>query len=171
MEARWLRRSAGVPALGFLGLVIMGRGFFSFQGGRGAGQAGGVRRGGCREGRGLQQEQKGGAENGLSHRINPGGGPPWVLIKKLRERGNVQDFNAFAWGGGRKVRVAPARARAGKARRPPFRPQLNEPNRQLSVTSTRSAGCLARCVAELAFGTEGDRKRTGDHGQGCCTSR
>ena len=66
------------------------------------------------------------------------------------------------------VRVAPARARVGKARRPPFRPQLNE---QLSVTSTRSAGCLARCVAGACFGTEGDRKRTGGHGQGCCTSR
>ena len=70
-----------------------------------------------------------------------------------------------------KIRVAPARAGVGKARRAPFRPQLNEPNRQLSVTSTRSAGCLARCVAGACFGTEGDRKRTGGHGQGYCTSR
>ena len=42
---------------------------------------------------------------------------------------------------------------------------------QTASLATRSAGCLARCVAGACFGTEGDRKRTGGHGQGCCTSR
>ena len=88
----------------------------------------------------------------LMHRLNTDEGEPDHGARSIKA--------LYCTMAAAQVRVAPARARVGKARRPPFRPQLNEPNRQLSVTSTRSAGCLARCVAGACFGKEGDRKRT-----------
>lgn len=92
-------------------------------------------------------------------------------IAELCRREGIAEGLYYAWS--KEFLEAGKRRLAGdgKARRPPFRPRLNEPNRQLSVTSTRRAGCLARCVAGACFGAEGDRKRTGGHGQGCCTLR
>ena len=93
-------------------------------------------------------------------RVNPAylrgdAGVGWVmLLSSAALRAHLQaQMSARAVN---KFRVAPARARVGKARRPPFRPQLNEPNRQLSMTSRRSAGCLASALCGWSFfGTEG----------------
>ena len=61
--------------------------------------------------------------------------------------------------------------RDARRRRPPFRPQLHEPNRQLSVTPATQRGLPSALLAGACFRTERDRKRIGGRGEGACTYR